>query len=95
MRKRDLVKKIVGRSGIETRDVNEIVTHLFAVIVDEVGNGNRVDIRKFGCFQPRTRKAKMARDIARGKPIHIPEKVEPSFKHSKKFFTVKPAECTT
>jgi DNA-binding protein HU-beta len=89
MRKCDIVKNIVGMTGIETRDVDLIVSSFIKVIKNEVGAGTRVEIRGFGVFEPKARKAKTGRDISRGKPVHVPARVVPTFKHSKKFFTIK------
>lgn len=96
MRRHEVIKRIVGKTGIATADVEEIVSKFLDVIKEEVGKGKRVDFRQFGCFMPKTRKAKKGRDIARGRMIDIPERVEPQFKHSKKFFTInKDVTCTT
>lgn len=95
MRKHEVVRSIVTMTGIETNDVDLIVSAMLKVIKKEVGKGKRIDFRGFGCFMPRQRKAKKGRDIARGRVIDIPAKVEPSFRHSKKFFTVNQDACTT
>ncbi|HMG90758.1 MAG TPA: HU family DNA-binding protein [Chryseolinea sp.] len=96
MRRHEVVKRIVGKTGIETADVDLIVKACFEVIKDEVGKGKRIDFREFGCFLPRKRKAKKGRDIARGRTIEIPARIEPHFKPSKKCFTINQSvECTT
>jgi len=95
MRKDEVIQSIVKMTGVETADVNLIVSAMLKVIKKEVGKGNRVDFRGFGCFQPKVRKAKIGRDITRGTSIQIPTKVEPSFRHSKKYFTVTEQPCTT
>jgi len=89
MRKCEVVRSIVRQTGVETRDVELIVEAFISTVKKEVGNGKRIEIRGFGVFQPKKRKAKAGRDIARNIPVHVPERVEPSFKPSKQYFTVK------
>jgi len=88
MRRCDVINKIVSRTGITTADVKEVVVAFVAVVKNEVAKGNRIDIREFGSFQPKRHAAKKCRDIGRGTPMVIPERLMPAFKPSKKFFKV-------
>lgn len=89
MRKCEVVRSIVHQTGIETRDVELIVEAFIKTVKKEVGNGKRIELRGFGVFQPKVRKAKTGRDIARNIPVHVPTRIEPSFKPSKNYFTIK------
>jgi DNA-binding protein HU-beta len=89
MRKCEVVRSIVNQTGIETSDVKLIVEAFLKTVKKEVGNGKRIELRGFGVFQPKVRKAKTGRDIARNIPIEVPQRVEPSFKPSKQYFTIK------
>lgn len=90
MRKEIVIQKVARKTLVEQKDVELIVSALLDVIKEEVGRGHRIDFRNFGCFQPKVRKAKVARDITRNKVVHVPERIEPSFRHSKKYFTIDP-----
>jgi nucleoid DNA-binding protein len=88
MRKREVVRKVVAATGIETTDVETVIDALFTTIKKEVGGGIRIDFREFGSFQPVKRKAKAGRDIGRNLPIHVPERSVPVFKPSERFFKI-------
>lgn len=96
MRKADIIREVVNATGIETRDVEIIVEATLLTIKKNVKTGKRIDIRGFGCFYPKLHKAKKGRRPLNGcglkhsEVIHVPERVKPAFKPSKKHF-----QCTT
>lgn len=96
MRKADIVREVVKGTGIETRDVEIILEAVLLTIKRNVQTGKRIDIRGFGCFFPKLHKPKTARRPLNGcgmkhsEVIHVPERIKPTFKPSKKYF-----QCTT
>ena len=58
--------------------VNSFIENIEKALVD----GDNVVIRGFGEFRNVERKAKVARNIKAGTPIHIPAHIEPDFKVS-------------
>lgn len=89
MRKCDIVQKIVGQTGIETTDVNLVIDAFIYQIKKNVGEGNRIDFRGFGVFQPRKRKAKKCHNFKTGNAIDLPARSVPHFKPSSRYFKIK------
>lgn len=89
MRKIEVIRSIVSKTGIETRDVEIVIDAFIATIKKEVGDGKRIDFRGFGSFRPRIRKRKVAHDFQTNKAIQIPQKAVPHFKPSTKYFKIR------
>lgn len=95
MRKADLIKEVVLITGIETADITAVVEATLHAIKVNVKKGKRIDIRGFGCFYPKLHKAKKGRrplngcGLRKSEVIHVPERIKPAFKPSKKYF-----QCT-
>jgi nucleoid DNA-binding protein len=84
MTKADLVDRIAGQTGLTKRDVSEVVEKLLEAIKDCLAKHEHIEIREFGTFKVRKRKASMKynpRD--RSQRVVVPEKVVPVFKPSK------------
>lgn len=96
MRKADIIRQVVQTTGIETKDVEIVVEATISAIKRNVQEGRRVDLRGFGAFFPKVYRAKKARrplngcGLKRSEVIHVPDRVKPAFKPSKKYF-----QCTT
>jgi integration host factor subunit beta len=78
--KRDLVKLIAGRTGLKQGDVHVVVQSLFDSSVKDMTAGNRIELRDFGVFEARHKKARVARNPQTGKAVAVPERVVPHFK---------------
>lgn len=85
MTKLELSKKIADKSGLHYKEAQNLLNIMTESIKEEMLAGNEVFLRRFGTFQLKQRKAKMARDIGRGKTIPIPAAIIPSFKCCKEF----------
>ena len=82
--KRDLVERIAGRRpDLKKNDINDIV----ALFMTEIGNAlvkdERVELRDFGVFTPKERKARQARNPKTGEPVNVPATKVCSFKVGK------------
>ena len=64
-------------------DVERIVTTIFDGITSALTEGNRVELRGFGAFSVKRRKAKMGRDPRTGNAVAVKEKFVPAFKTGK------------
>ena len=84
MIKSDLIKKLAeDNPHLYYRDVEKIVGTIFDEIIVALENGNRVELRGFGAFSTKNRKARIARNPKTGDPIFLPERYVPVFKPSK------------
>ena len=64
--------------------VQDVVEHLLEKIKDSLGNGETIELRGFGTFEPRLRKAKSsARNPKTGETIKIKASKVPGFKAAK------------
>jgi len=70
--KRDLIEKIAGRlPGIKKNHITDVVTAVMTSIGDALVDDKRVELRDFGVFTPKNRKARMARNPKTGAPVPV------------------------
>lgn len=84
MTKSELIAKIVDQipSG-RKRDADVIVNTIFQSMTDALASGERIEIRGFGSFHLRTRKARVGRNPKSGEKVFVEEKRVPFFKAGK------------
>ena len=97
MTKADLVKDISVETGIIRRDVAIVVDALLNAIKESLKVGKHIEIRQFGTFNLRIRKARVGRNPKTSDKVAVPERVVPTFKYSREFKisilnTVKPEQ---
>ena len=81
MIKSELVRRIAGQNPhLYTRDVEKIVNAMLDVIMGALTRGDRVEIRGFGGFSVRHRKARVGRNPRTGKLVSVGKKSVPHFK---------------
>src|SRR5580765_493587 len=83
MTKGDLVEAIAPETGVSRRHPGIIVDGLLDVVCRAVSEGKRVEIRGFGTFKVRERRARRARNPRSGTEVMVPAKLVPVFKPSK------------
>ena len=84
MVKSDLVKKLCDlRPNILRRDVVRVVDIIFDEIAEGLKNDMNYEIRGFGTFKIKSRRARIAKNPRTGEKISIPQKKFPAFKMSK------------
>ena len=84
MTKADLVDIVASRTGLTKRDVAAVVEALLEAIKGSLAQHKHIEIREFGTFKVKRRKASMKynpRD--RSQKVVVPEKMVPVFKPSK------------
>lgn len=68
--KYDLVEAIYKDTNYERKMVQDVVEHLLEKIKDSLGNGETIELRGFGTFEPRLRKGRAkARNPKTGEEI--------------------------
>jgi nucleoid DNA-binding protein len=72
MTKKDIVLKITDMTGIKQVDVKRIVQKTFDVIVDSLDRNEKVELRNFGVFKLKERKARFGRNPRTGESVAVP-----------------------
>jgi DNA-binding protein HU-beta/integration host factor subunit beta len=85
MTKADLVRAISQETGIILSDTKLIVDTFLNVVKENMINGEHIELRGFGTFKNKVRKARIARNPNTKETIDLPERVVPTFKFSKFF----------
>jgi integration host factor beta subunit len=85
MTKADIVEEVASATGLTKRDVGVVVDLLLETISQALADRERIEIRGFGSFKVKTKKARTARNPRTGERVQVPEKVVPYFKASRQF----------
>ena len=83
MTKADLVEEISSRTGISRNQTAVIVDQLLDAMSRALSDGKHLEIRGFGTFKVRERRARRARNPRSGSEVQVPAKLVPVFKPSK------------
>ncbi len=83
MTKADLVERVSRETGLTRKDTGIIVKNFLTALADALARGQNVELRRFGTFKVRRRKARMARNPRTGDPVQVPERFVPVFRPSK------------
>jgi nucleoid DNA-binding protein len=83
MTKADLVEQIAEQTGISRNQTAVIVDQLLDAMSRALSDGKHLEIRGFGTFKVRERRARRARNPRSGSEVLVPAKLVPVFKPSK------------
>ena len=84
MIKSELVQKIAGQNThLYQKDVENIVNEILEQISQSLEQGQRVELRGFGAFAIKNRKARTGRNPRTGEQVQVEEKWVPTFKAGK------------
>ncbi|NYF79537.1 HU family DNA-binding protein [Granulicella arctica] len=83
MTKADLVDRVTSLGDLTRRDGEVIVDTLFDSVIGALKSGDKIEIRGFGSFRTRQRKARTGRNPKTGDKVEVPAKRVPFFKPSK------------
>src|SRR5262249_32773854 len=81
--KKEIVKQIADRIGLTQLKTKEIVQLTFDAIVDTLLADGRIELRNFGVFEVKLRKARKARNPCTGEKVDVPPKNVVTFKPGK------------
>lgn len=71
--KRDIVERICNkRPDIKRTDVSDVIGMFMTSIGDALVRDERIELRDFGVFTPKERKARVARNPKTGAPVNVP-----------------------
>ncbi|RMF45353.1 MAG: integration host factor subunit beta [Planctomycetota bacterium] len=83
MTKKEIVRTIADKTGLTQQDVKLVVQLTFEGIIDTLIEEGRVELRNFGVFQVKSRRARKARNPQTGRQVDVPEKYVVTFKPGK------------
>ena len=84
MTKRDLVVRISGETGLTQEQVLDVIQKTLDYISDSVAKGQTVELRNFGVFEVKVRKARIGRNPNRPETdVPIPSRAVVKFKPGK------------
>jgi DNA-binding protein HU-beta len=83
--KADIVDTISKKTGITKLDTKEVLEGVLDTIINEIAKGNKIEIRGFGVFHSKRRKARLARNPKTGDLVPLKERFVPLFKSSVEF----------
>ena len=83
MTKKEIVKQISDRIGLTQLKTKEIVQQTFDAIVETLLEVGRIELRNFGVFEVKKRKARKARNPRTGQKVDVPPKYVVTFKPGK------------
>jgi integration host factor subunit beta len=83
MTKADLIEDVSRAVEVSRKESEVIVETIFESIIKSLQGGDKIEIRGFGSFRTRPRKARIGRNPKTGARVEVPAKKIPYFKPSK------------
>lgn len=78
--KKDIILKIANDTGIKQIDVKKVVQRMLDDITLSLAKGDTVELRNFGIFKIKSRKARTGRNPRTGEQVPVPPKKVAIFK---------------
>lgn len=78
--KKELVDRIAEKTGAKRVQVKKIIQNFLDEIIDELGQGNRLEFRDFGVFETKERAARVAQNPKTLERVQVPPKRTVKFK---------------
>jgi integration host factor beta subunit len=83
MTKADMVEQIADATGLTKKDTAVVVDGFLEAVKQALAQEKNIEIRGFGSFKVKKRKARKARNPRTGDPVQVPSRHVPTFKPSK------------
>jgi len=78
--KKDIVRRVAARTGLKRAIVQLVVQALLEQIIEELKQGNRIELRDFGVFEVKQRAARTAQNPKTLERVPVPPKRAVRFK---------------
>ncbi len=82
--KKELVLRIAEKTTQKQTITRDIIQMFIDEVIQELARGNRLELRDFGVFEVKVRKARKARNPKTGAEVRVPEKRVVTIKPGKK-----------
>ena len=83
MTKADLIEEVSAVSRLSKKSSELVVNTFFDSIVESLRRSEKIELRGFGSFKLRRRRARVGRNPKTGERVDVPAKVVPYFKPGK------------
>ena len=83
MTKKEIVKQIADKVGLTQVETKEVVQSTFDAIIDAIASKGRIELRNFGVFEVKVRKARTARNPKTNEEVEVAEKRVVTFQPGK------------
>lgn len=80
--KRDLILDIAKSTGFTQNQIKTVIEEFLEVVTDSLAEQKNIEIRGFGTFHTKARKARAARNPKTGESVQLEESLAPLFKFS-------------
>ncbi|TKJ33888.1 integration host factor subunit beta [bacterium (candidate division B38) B3_B38] len=80
MTKAELIAEVAKAADLPKKDSEVIVSTVLQSIIDALHRGEKIELRGFGSFRLRNRRARMGRNPKTGERVQVPAKRIPYFK---------------
>lgn len=78
--KKDLIDRIADKENCKRILVKRVIQSFLDSIIEELGNGNRLEFRDFGVFESKVRAARQAQNPKTMDKVEVPSKRTVKFK---------------
>ena len=85
MTKADIVDKVAIGTGLTKLETEAIIEGFFKTVIDALRDGKGIEIRGFGTYKVKKKRARQDRNPKTGEQVFVPEHFVPTFKFSKDF----------
>ncbi len=85
MTKADIVDKVALGTGLTKLETEAIIEGFFKTVIEALREGKGIEIRGFGTYKVKKKRARQARNPKTGQQVFVPEHFVPTFKFSKDF----------
>jgi integration host factor subunit beta len=83
MTKAELIEEVAKAADLTKKHSEIVVDTVFRSIIEALHRGDKVELRGFGSFRLRHRRAREARNPKTGEKVNVPAKKVPYFKAGK------------
>jgi len=80
--KQDLIQEIAKSTGLIRNDIKLVIEQFLSLVGEKLIDNKTIELRGFGTFVCKERKARPARNPRTGEPVFLDERLVPTFKFS-------------
>lgn len=78
--KQDLIQEIAKSTGFIRTDIKAVVEQFLGIVSEKLVEGRSIELRGFGTFACKNRKARPARNPRTGEEVLLADRIVPTFK---------------
>lgn len=88
MTKAEIIRILADKIGLTRREAAEVLAVVLDGVVEAIKGGEKVELRGFGSFRTRKRRARTGRNPRTGEKVKVAPKLVPYFKPGKQLRAV-------